>query len=137
MSAFARLRRDADAVTTTEGISSTAAAMWVMVVQALAMAAHVPIELRQALVAASARWYTRDCDPPRLEEWRVASWRFLQAKHGNSTTVIDLSDVAVRALICVLWDDEPSGEDADMSLDYLGSLLDGHAETLNSNGGGV
>ena len=124
MSSSTRLRNAVDAVTTVEGVSETAAAMWVMVVEVLALAEFVPADLREALLDAARRWYLRSSEVPPLESWRVASWRFLQTKHGNSTAVSDRVDIAVRALICVLWDEEPTKDDTDLTLDYLGSLLD-------------
>src|SRR5690606_36006389 len=124
MSTYERLRATTDAVASAERVSEATAALWVMTVEVLQMASLVPFELRPALVGAGQRWYLQSPDGPKLEPWRVASWQFLEAKHGNSTTVIDRVDVAVRGLICVLWDEEPTGDEVDSTLEYLGSVMD-------------
>lgn len=124
MSTYERLRLATDAVALSNGISEPSAAMWVMTVEIMKLAESLPHELRQALVDVCQHWYVPSQATASLEAWRVRCWQFLEAKNGNSSSVVDRSDVAVRGLICVLWDSEPSFEDVDPTLEYLGSLLD-------------
>ncbi len=130
MSAYEQLRTSTDDVSSAEDISESAAALWVMTVKVMQMSGYIPIELRRALFGAVERWYLRSQDAPKLEPWRVRCWQFLEARHGNSSTVADRVDVAVRGLISVLCDDEMSADEVDDTLGYLGSVLDGPANEL-------
>lgn len=98
------------------------AALRVMVLCVMAMAADVPTELRPALQAAVGRWYVGTAAVAPWEPFRLACWQHLDDKNGNSTTIADRTDTAVRALICVLGD-ELSADDYDMTLDFFGSLM--------------
>lgn len=66
--------------------------------------ADLPTVGLTALSVAEEHW-VKDI-PSDLLESRVACWRYLDAKNGNSTTIGDREDHAMRALICVLFDDE-------------------------------
>lgn len=113
------VRRVAAATSVTDGV----AAMMVMTFGVMAMAREVPHQLRAGLVEACARWFAVQ-PTGSLEEARVECWKFLEAKHGNSTTVADREDMAVRALICVLWDEADEGEELEMGLDYFAQIAD-------------
>lgn len=114
-----------DRVATEEGLAFGAAAMDVMVTVALAMGSALPRELRGVLVAASSRWFGgRRDEGVRLALLAQDCWSFLEAKHGNSTTVVDREDVAVRTLLCVLWDEAPESEEFEMTVDYFVSMVD-------------
>lgn len=115
---FAKVRRVAAEQSVTEGV----AAMWVMTVAAMAMAQDIPLNLRPAMAAAVDRWYAKTADHQSLEPARVACWRFLDTKNGNSTTIDDPVDVAVRTLICVLWDEADEGSDLATGLDFFTGL---------------
>ena len=119
---YAKVRGVAAEQSVTEGV----AAMWLMSVAAMAMAADIPATLRPAMAAAVSRWYANAVDQPSLEPARVACWRFLDAKNGNSTTIDDRIDVAVRTLICVLWDAANEGSDLVMGLDFFAGLANRH-----------
>ena len=108
----------------TSGLTEPQAAMLTIVLEVLALAGHVPTELRRTVVAAATRWYLGVSGGEALEPMRVACWQYLERRHGNSTTVTDLTDLSVRGLICVLYDDEPTLEDIEMTFDYFGALID-------------
>jgi hypothetical protein len=78
-----------------------------------------PIGL-EALDAASRRWLRGHTQP--LEPLRVAVWTFLDAKHGNSTTIADDEDRAMRALLCCLYD-EPDPNQLDTTLLFALDML--------------
>lgn len=86
--------------------------MQIMTLKTIAMAKDLPDELREDLAAAARRWLTSESPLLSMEVARVAAWRFLEAKNSGSTTSMERTDVAVRALICVLWDE--ADEDGDM-----------------------
>lgn len=112
-----------DAVATTRGIELGDAAMLVMTKITEQMAA-LPEQLLDGLTAARQRWVTRSEQPEGLTPWRVAAWEFLDAKNGSSTEIADDEDAAVRALICVLWDEGiTSADDYDMTLDFFLHLI--------------
>lgn len=108
-------------VSVRESVIEPTAAMQVMTVGVMAMAREVPASLRGALVDAGTRWLT-DRSSPSLEAARVAAWQFLDAKNGSSVPVADREDMAVRALICVLWDEPDPGGDLEMSLDFYAGI---------------
>ena len=111
---------EVEQVAATSNCDSADASMQVMCIRTLEMTKAVPPGLRPALVDSASRWLVGN-ETPSLEPARVACWQFLEGKNGNSTTINDREDVAVRALICVLCD-EPD-DDLDMSIDFFESLL--------------
>ncbi len=102
--------------------------MAVMTLGAMAMARELPAALRPALAAASTRWYVGSCDGGSLETARIDSWRFLEDKNGDSTTIADRVDLAVRSLICVLWDEAPEEEDIASTLDFFATIADRYGD---------
>lgn len=102
-------------------LSQPDAALRVMTLCVMAMATHVPDHLRPALQAAVERWYVGTSAATIWEPFRIACWQYLDEKNGNSTTIADRTDIAVRALICVLGRDLDT--DCDMTMDFFGSLL--------------
>ena len=119
---YAKVRR----VAAEQGVTEGPAAMWLMTVAAMAMAADIPVTLRSAMAAGVSRWYAGDVGQASLESARVACWQFLDAKNGNSTTIDDRVDVAVRTLICVLWDAADEGSELAMGLDFFVGLVNRH-----------
>ena len=57
-------------------------------------------------------------DPRQLEEYRVACWQFLDTKNGNSTTIADREDQAVRLVIGLLFE-ENRAEDAYLAVKFM------------------
>lgn len=57
-----------------------------------------------ALAAARRRWLGPETADTPLLEHRIACWKYLDAKHGNSTTIADREDHALRAVIAVLFE---------------------------------
>lgn len=106
-----------------EGLPFYDAAHIVMTMSTLALARVVPSSLRSALVAACARWLG-DVRVDSLEAERVACWVFLEEKHGTSTAIVDPEDVAVRAMICLLWGEDEPVTDIDLAVDFFASLAD-------------
>ena len=98
--------------------------MTVMTFGVMAMAREVPHSLRAGLVAGCARWFAGMQPERSLTRYRVECWKFLDAKHGNSTTVADREDMAVRALICILWDKPHEGGHLAQGLDYFAHLAE-------------
>ena len=88
----------------------------------MAMAAHVPDNLRPALQVAVSRWYVGASVATPWEPFRIACWSYLDQSNGDSVTIVDQTDIAVRALICVL-DEELTVDDYDMTTDFFGNLL--------------
>ena len=107
-----------------QGVNDGVAAMFTMMVGVMAMATSIPDSLRSAAVEAGARWFAGLDKPGSLEPARVACWNFLEAKNGNSTTVADRTDIAVRGLICVLWDQPDEGDDLETGLEFFAQLAD-------------
>ena len=70
------------------------------------------------------RWFAPSPVDRPLAGLAAECWSYLEAKNGNSTTVADREDVAVRTLLCVLWDEVPDAEELDSTLDYFVSLVD-------------
>ena len=106
------------------GVSDGTAAMFLMTLGVMAMAGHIPEPLRPAVVEASARWFAALEGPGLLEPARVACWKYLESKNGNSTAISDKTDIAVRGLICVLWDEADEGDDLETGLEFFAQLVD-------------
>lgn len=102
-----------------DAVSEGTAAMAVMMLATMAMAGEIPAELRPALADAQERWISGRIPARTLEVWRVECWKFLESKNGNSTAVVDREDLAIRALICLLWDEADEGGDLDLGLEYF------------------
>ena len=119
------------------GLTEPQAAMLAIVLEVMALAGYVPEELRRAVVAASTRWFLGVSGGEALEPMRAECWHYLDRRHGNSTTVADLTDLAVRGLICVLYNDEPELEDIEMTFDYFGALMDRFGREIGRSLGGV
>jgi len=78
---------------------------------------------RSALSMAEGRWLKGE--PGNLTASRIACWEYLQARNGNSTAIADREDFAMRALICVLYEDEDQsdiGETVGFALDMFAAL---------------
>lgn len=56
-----------------------------------------------AVVEAWRAWEAASVDAKILEETRVAIWDYLKTKHGDSSTVKDSEDGALRVAIGGLW----------------------------------
>lgn len=119
---YADLRDEVRRAAALAAVSEGVAAMMVMTFGVMAMAREVPPSLRAALVQGCARWLAGARTNGALEEARVECWKFLEAKHGDSTTIADREDIAVRALICVLWDEADEGDDLEMGLDFFAQI---------------
>lgn len=104
------------------GIGIGVAALKVMTLGVMAMARELPESLRYALALACERWYAGATDAASLQAASVDCWDFLEAKHGTSTVIADRTDAAVRALICVLWDEVPGVDEVDMTLEFFAPL---------------
>jgi hypothetical protein len=111
--------------TSTHGIEPGEAAMVVMTVSVMAVAHALPDHLEPALLLACRRWCLLDPEAGPLEPSRIEGWEYLDSKYGNSTTIADPTDRAVRALICVLHDDQPSDDDLSDTLDFFIEMADG------------
>lgn len=71
-----------------------------------------------ALDAASRHWLQGQ--PESLEPFRVAVWSYLDTKHGNSTSISDDEDRAMRVLIgCLFNEPDPNNLDLDWAVDML------------------
>jgi hypothetical protein len=121
---YERLRLEIEVHARKEVVSEPVAAMTVMLLEVLGMARYFPQSLRSPLVLACQRWLLLSSPAPLLEPARVAAWSFLQEKNGSSTMVKDRVDIAVRLLICILWDAEHAEDDFDMTLGYFADLSD-------------
>jgi len=119
-----RLRRVGAERAAAEGLTESHAAMLAILLEVLALACYVPVELRRAVVDACRRWYVGLAEGESLEPMRVECWNYLQHRNGDSTTVADQTDLVVRGLICVLYDEAPALDDIEMTFDYFGGLLD-------------
>jgi hypothetical protein len=73
---------------------------------------------RTALDAARRCWIDQVDDPRQLEEHRVACWQFLDTKNGNSTTIADREDQAVRLVIGLLFEESKEG-DAYLAVSFM------------------
>lgn len=104
-----------------EGIPLTTASMRTITLCAMAMASDLPREFRPALLAGAQRWLLDEGSSVPLEPYRVAAWLFLKEKNGTTITINDRVDLAMRALIGILWDEEDE-EDLGDSWDFLAHL---------------
>jgi hypothetical protein len=121
---YEELRSEVARLAAVRGVSDGTAAMFLMTLSVMAMARHIPEPLRPGLVEASARWFAGLEGIGSLQPARVACWKYLEAKNGNSTSVTDKTDVAVRGLICVLWDHADEGDDLEAGLEFFAQLVD-------------
>jgi len=109
------------------GLDQGVALMQLMAAGLRAMLDDMPEQLAQAYESARRRWVEMDSSA-LLEGWRVSAWNHLGQKNGNSTTIDDAEDIAVRALICVLWDDAVGPDEYGMTADFFTQLMDRYAE---------
>lgn len=96
--------------------------MQTMTRRVIAIAKDLPDELLDGVAAAERQWLSNEASVPHVEDLRVAAWRFLEAKNGNSVTIDDNSDIAVRALICVLWDEADEDGAMEEGLEFFARL---------------
>lgn len=122
---YGLVNREVDRLAATEGLATPAAAMWMIVVSAMAMASKLPESLRGALAQACLRWFSSPTlGEASLHQAAAHCWTYLETKHGNSTSIVDREDVAIRTLLCALVDDLPDMDELDMTIDFLVSMLD-------------
>ncbi len=107
-----------------EAIPVATAAMRTMTFGTMAMAQDLPPVLHPALVAAMERWLGGAGEGPELTEHCVAAWVFNETKNGNSTTIADQTDIAVRALICILWEEALVDDQSWDTLEFFTSLAE-------------
>jgi hypothetical protein len=69
---------------------------------------NLPRPLQERLEQVNRAWRADGVDPEFLRCVKHECWEFLQAKHGNSTAIVDREDRAVRAMLGLL---EPAGDD--------------------------
>lgn len=105
------------------GVTPGTAAMQTMTLRVMAMAKDLPVELLDGVVVAHKRWLVAGSQESVMDAIRVASWRFLEAKNGNSATMEDRIDVAAPALICVLWDEADEGGEMEDGLEFFAFLI--------------
>jgi hypothetical protein len=67
----------------------------------------IPPDVCGEVDSLSAEWESESPDLSELERCKVALWSYLDAKHGNSTTIADAQDRSVRAALCLA---EPPGQ---------------------------
>lgn len=70
---------------------------------AIAEQASLPSDALETLRTLRCEWNTGQPDPSVLVEANIRIWRQLKAKHGNSTTIVDAADRALRALLCLAY----------------------------------
>jgi hypothetical protein len=121
---YERLRSAVNDASISRGLNFGAAAMYTMTVGVMAMAAAVPDPLKVAAIDAGARWFAGLGEGESFERARVACWKFLEDRNGSSSVVVDRTDIAVRGLICVLWDQPPEPADLETTLEYFAELAD-------------
>jgi hypothetical protein len=68
---------------------------------------NLPDLLRARLALVNTAWSAGSVDAAFLRAVEIECWEFLDAKHGNSTAIVDQEDRAVRAMLCLL---EPNGD---------------------------
>lgn len=134
MSTYRSLRAAIEDTAVRRALTVEEASMKVMTQIVLNMAPNIPHELLPAMESASRRWGGTGTGtrPSELEEARVRAWKFLKARNGTSVLVKDAVDVAVRALICVLYDSVHEDGDLVDTMEFLADLIDqyrrlGHA----------
>jgi hypothetical protein len=83
---------------------------------------HLPPELHSRLIEVNAAWEEGNADKELLMSVKLECWAYLQAKSGNSTTVADKEDRAIRAMLCLV---EPAGdrEAASETADWTEEML--------------
>lgn len=100
------------------------AAQHVTTFAAMSMAADPPPSLWPSLVEGVARWLSPGRRAESLEPHRGKAWKYLKQKNGTSVTIQDDEDVAVRVLICVLWDEADEDPlDVSRSLDFFADMV--------------
>lgn len=104
------------------GSALPVAAQHAMLRAASAMAGDLPAQLLPDLAAAQRRWSGPAPDQPSLEPARVRSWQHLDTEGAGSAMPEARSHLAVRALICVLWDVAPDGPDLEETLEWFAVL---------------
>lgn len=82
----------------------------------------LPHGLKTYVELASRYWKGRVGSSKELESARIACWDFLEKK-GRSTGVVDAEDAAIRALICVLYDESIDAEFLDDTTYWFFSVL--------------
>ena len=92
--------QEVELVAAVEHIATDEAAYLVMMLHVMAMARHIPPELRTALASAVVMHFDPGSDDRPVEPYRGQCWEYLDRKNGTSTAIGDRTDVAVRALIC-------------------------------------
>jgi len=75
-------------------------AAWV--IDALAEHGKVPDALVPLVAELTAMWRDGDIDDTALHLGKIAMWRYLEAKHGNSITIADAEDRTVRAALTLV-----------------------------------
>lgn len=72
----------------------------------------IPLSMEPTFRALREAWATNDPDPGVLLDAKRTVWAALEAKNGNSTSIVDAADRALRALLC-LADPVPPAEAID------------------------
>lgn len=122
---YALVDQEIERLGVTEGLDASAAAMWLAAVSAMAKASALPRALRASLISACSRWFGEPTGAhPPLRQLAADCWAYLETKHGNSSSIVDREDIAIRTLLCVLDDEPPAAADLDMTIDFLVSMLD-------------
>lgn len=114
------------------GVTVGESAMRVMTALVTSMADDLPPSLHGALLAAVNRWVDPTEPLLPLQHWRLSGWQFLDAR-GTSLFPRDRSDLAVRALICVCWDEPFEYEEMEDSLDFIAGLADQYQRWPRTN----
>ncbi len=83
-------------------------------------------QLGRSALALARRYWTSDDGVPRvLLEARVQCWEYLDVKNGDSTTIADREDHAMRALICCLYGETQEPGDCFDSVSFFFEMLNG------------
>jgi hypothetical protein len=94
-----------------DGTAGEPADKWRALMQAIGVlltrSGGLPAELQPRLIQINAAWDADSADAALLRSAKLECWAYLKAKHGNSTTIADKEDRAVRAMLCLL---EPGGD---------------------------
>jgi len=85
---------------------------------------ELPAIGRSGLVVAQEYWTGNGRATSDLDDARVGCWQYLDAKNGDSTTIRDREDHAVRALICVLGNKPEQASDHFDTLVFFFEMLD-------------
>ncbi len=89
---------------------------------------EMPPVAADALEVADRYWRRGLATADELDAARVACWKYLDAKNGNSTTIDGLGDHLTRAVICVLYPPSPDGpNDLGDTADWFRAMLAGAA----------